>query len=409
MATAATSSSSNSALQQEQQHRESWGFYQLPFFYTLQPNPPTRQKQLALWADLLVQTALRQCSLGHPSMRAWEAASSGAAGNSAAAAGPPADARAVSAKLNALPNDKCPFVALFTAEDPLFANAAINRRLPKAAIPLVFQAAMLMYPSLCVSNVPVTHPLAAPGDAELYKDPSAAAAAANAKKSHHQSAAAPDQMAGWLSSLFGTSRAAHHHHNQKATAAAAAAHQQQQQQQAAEEPEEVAEQYWLAVFANDGGHTSVMSDHVLRWVMDMGGGLTTANLKKNGVVTTFDEMATENALVYTPHAREGGGAPVVVTYAPPAKGMPERLVSGAAGGSAATASASTTTTRGSAAAQAAALRLSNGVTNEHVLRLLLHFYQHSPAATPVTQITLFNLDGSDQQPYEGVKFGGEGV
>lgn len=397
---ATSSSTSATANGGEALLKDAWAYYQLPIFYTLQPNPPTRQKQVALWADLLIQNGLRQCSLANKNVIEYEK-SQQSGDLLSSSASPLLQLRSVSNKLNALPSDTCPFATLFTSDDSIFINQTLNRRLPRSVIGLIFQTAMLMYPNRCISNVPMTHAVRPQGDTELYGS-AASSASASGKQQPISSAVdegSSDRMGSWLSSLFSGSK-----HKR-----ALAENTPQQQQQSfhnaeAASPNEIdaaSASHWLVVFANGGGHTSIMTDHVMPWVLEMGGGLTTANLKKNGVITTFDELASENALSYTPPTKEGrGGAPVSITYTPPIRGMPPRLLGPSVNAENPTNAAVTAT------------KMANGITNEYVLRLLLHYYQHSAAAAAagnLARITLFNLDDSDRQPYEGVKFGGEGV
>lgn len=360
---------------------DTWVYYQLPIFYTLQPNPPTRHKQLSLWADVLVQSAFRHCALASKELSSWENENASLLGEGVTTSTlPPATVRTINSKLTGLPSDKCPFAVLFTADDDIFTNGDLQRRLPKAAVPLVFQAAMLQYPNRCISNVPLTFAMRAPGDDILFQQ-------AQTQKEQQlraaKAAASDDSMGSWLSSVFRRSGASERDSNSQQNTPV---QQSQPQQQATEESN-----YWLVVFTNTGGHVTAMTDHVMPWVMESAGGLTTANLKKNGVITTFDEMCAENALAYN---SSEGGSPITLSYTAAVPGMPSRFLPQ---------SSSTTVKRSLATAS------TNAVTNEHVLRVLLHFYQHSPAAVPVARITLFNLDESERQPYEGVKFGGEGA
>eukprot|EP00742_Colponemidia_sp_Colp-10_P030469 GILJ01039261.1.p1 GENE.GILJ01039261.1~~GILJ01039261.1.p1 ORF type:complete len:233 (-),score=26.64 GILJ01039261.1:35-733(-) len=228
----------------------------------------------------------------------------------------------------------------------------------------------MQYPNRCISSVPLTYAMRAPGDETLFQQ-SAQKQSANIAKND------ADGMGSWLTSVF------------KRTGTAAT---EQPTTVSSPQPKidegTAAPSYWLVVFANEGGHVSAMTDHVMPWVMESAGGLTTANLKKNGVITTFDEMCSENTLSYI---SSEGGSPISLSYIPAVGGMPDKLQPSAASSSSPLRPRTTT----------------NSVTNEHVLRVLLYFYQHSVAAHPVARITLFNLDESERQPYEGVKFGGE--
>ncbi|EAN83827.1 hypothetical protein, conserved [Trypanosoma cruzi] len=107
---------------------------------------------------------------------------------------------------------------------------------------------------------------------------------------------------------------------------------------------------------------------LLSWILDRGAGTTTAHLAQKGVVMTFDELAESNCLAYRrdrePFLKRLSAAPVPV---------------GDVG----------------------------ALSNEQAIRTLLHSLKSRPlsALSPI-HITLFNMDGSDRRPYEGVKFGG---
>ncbi|EKF27795.1 dolicholphosphate-mannose synthase, putative [Trypanosoma cruzi marinkellei] len=107
---------------------------------------------------------------------------------------------------------------------------------------------------------------------------------------------------------------------------------------------------------------------LLSWILDRGAGTTTAHLAQKGVVMTFDELAESNCLAYRrdrePFLNRLSAAPVPV---------------GDVG----------------------------ALSDEQAIRTLLHSLKSRPLSSlsPI-HITLFNMDGSDRQPYEGVKFGG---
>ncbi|KAG5463859.1 hypothetical protein LSCM1_00031 [Leishmania martiniquensis] len=114
---------------------------------------------------------------------------------------------------------------------------------------------------------------------------------------------------------------------------------------------------------------SGMEEKLLRYLLDHGEVQTTAMLSKKGTVMTFDELAGDKALGY------GQARPVYLT----------RL--------------------SSAAVPVADV---GRLTEEQAIRTYLRALDHRPmSAMRSFKVTLFNLDGTTTQPYQGVKFGGE--
>ncbi|KAG5489910.1 hypothetical protein JKF63_00027 [Porcisia hertigi] len=110
-------------------------------------------------------------------------------------------------------------------------------------------------------------------------------------------------------------------------------------------------------------------ERLLRFILDHGEVQTTAMLSKKGTVMTFDELACGTALSY------GQARPTYLA----------RL-------------------------SAAAVPVSDvgRLSEEQAIRTYLHALEHRPvSAMRPFKVTLFNLDGSTTQPYQGVKFGGE--
>ncbi|KAK7197233.1 dolicholphosphate-mannose synthase [Novymonas esmeraldas] len=124
----------------------------------------------------------------------------------------------------------------------------------------------------------------------------------------------------------------------------------------------------VLVCATQGGLKEV-EEGLLRYILDNGAVQTTAMLAKNGTVMTFDELAGGPAIGYgQPHpaylARSSTAAVPV--------GDVGRL------------------------------------SQEQAIRTYLHALDHRPvSAMRPFKVTLFNLDGTTTQPYQGVKFGGE--
>ncbi|KAG5489176.1 hypothetical protein GH5_00037 [Leishmania sp. Ghana 2012 LV757] len=112
-----------------------------------------------------------------------------------------------------------------------------------------------------------------------------------------------------------------------------------------------------------------VEERLLRYILDHGEVQTTAMLSKKGTVMTFDELAGGKALSY------GQARPMYLARFSSAD-VPVADVG----------------------------RLSE----EQAIRTYLHALDHGlmSAGRPF-KVTLFNLDGSTTQPYQGVKFGGE--
>ncbi|KPI88214.1 putative dolicholphosphate-mannose synthase [Leptomonas seymouri] len=126
--------------------------------------------------------------------------------------------------------------------------------------------------------------------------------------------------------------------------------------------------YSVLVCTTEGG-LKEMEEVLLRYILDNGAVQTTAMLSKKGTVMTFDELAGGTALSY-------GQAKPVYLARPLNAQVPVADVG----------------------------RLSE----EQAIRTYLHALNHRPvSAMRPFKVTLFNLDGSASQPYQGVKFGGE--
>ena len=131
----------------------------------------------------------------------------------------------------------------------------------------------------------------------------------------------------------------------------------------------------LLVSCVSGGLAAV-EHSLLSWLLEEGGGTTTNDLAKNGVVMTFDELIDAKCLYYksTPKLqRQSGGQdlPPILTADP-------------------------------------ASRYVGSVSDEVALRSLIVALQgRAVSLLRPFKITQFNLDGSSTQPFEGIKFGGQ--
>ncbi|KPA79856.1 putative dolicholphosphate-mannose synthase [Leptomonas pyrrhocoris] len=126
--------------------------------------------------------------------------------------------------------------------------------------------------------------------------------------------------------------------------------------------------YSVLVCTTEGGLKQV-EEGLLRFILDNGAVQTTAMLSTKGTVMTFDELAEGTALSY------GQSKPVYLARS-----------------------------SGATVPVADVGRLSA----EQAIRTYLHALDHRPvSAMRPFKVTLFNLDGSTTQPYQGVKFGGE--
>lgn len=123
----------------------------------------------------------------------------------------------------------------------------------------------------------------------------------------------------------------------------------------------------VLVCATEGG-LKEMEEVLLRYILDNGAVQTTAMLSTKGTVMTFDELAGGSALSY------GQPNPKYLARLSTAE-VPVADVG----------------------------RLSE----EQAIRTYLHALDNRPvSAMRPFKVTLFNLDGSTTQPYQGVKFGG---
>lgn len=124
----------------------------------------------------------------------------------------------------------------------------------------------------------------------------------------------------------------------------------------------------VVVCATEGGLKEV-EEGLLRFILDNGAVQTTAMLSTKGTVMTFDELAGGTALSY------GQPSP---TYL--------------------------------ARSSSAAVPVTDvgKLSEEQAIRTYLHALDNRPvSAMRPFKVTLFNLDGSNTQPYQGVKFGGD--
>lgn len=125
----------------------------------------------------------------------------------------------------------------------------------------------------------------------------------------------------------------------------------------------------VLVCTTEGG-LKAMEENLLRYILDHGEVQTTAMLAKKGTVMTFDELAGGTALGY------GQSRPTYLARPSAAPSVPVADV--------------------------------GQLSEEQAIRTYLHALDNRPvSAMRPFKVTLFNLDGSTTQPYQGVKFGGE--
>lgn len=136
--------------------------------------------------------------------------------------------------------------------------------------------------------------------------------------------------------------------------------------------EKSAATFEVLVATNKGGLRE-LEQSVLNWVLEMGEGTTTAMLSKNGAVITFDELVEGHALSYGRKANNAAWIADRVTSTNP---LP--------------------------------CKDCGAVTEEQALRLLFKAQSYRAPGSPLQPfaITLFNLDGTDEEPYQGLKLGG---
>ncbi|CAD2214108.1 ESCRT-II complex subunit VPS25 [Angomonas deanei] len=124
----------------------------------------------------------------------------------------------------------------------------------------------------------------------------------------------------------------------------------------------------VLVATNKGG-LKELEQSLLSWILEMGQGTTTAALSKKGAVMTFDELSESQCLTYNQKT---------VTFLP--RTSSEKVSVGDVG----------------------------ALNQENAIRVFLEALNNRPVSVMQPfKITLFNLDGSNKQPYQGVKFGGE--
>ncbi|KAH9582007.1 ESCRT-II complex [Trypanosoma melophagium] len=124
----------------------------------------------------------------------------------------------------------------------------------------------------------------------------------------------------------------------------------------------------LLVATNLGGFKEI-EQSLLSWILDRGAGTTTAHLAQSGVVMTFDELASSNCLSY-----KRDHDPIMSRISHETSIPVEDVAT---------------------------------LSDEQAVRTLLQALKSRPVSllSPF-RITFFNLDGTEREPYEGVKFGG---
>ncbi|KEG12207.1 putative dolicholphosphate-mannose synthase [Trypanosoma grayi] len=126
-------------------------------------------------------------------------------------------------------------------------------------------------------------------------------------------------------------------------------------------------EFAVLVACNAGGLKEI-EESLLSWLLDSGAGTTTEHLARSGVVMTFDELAEGNCLAYN-RARD----PLMGRLTQDPVPIPDV----------------------------------GTLSEEQAVRAFLQALMTRPVSVlRPFRITFFNLDGSERQPYQGVKFGG---
>nr|CCC93628.1 conserved hypothetical protein [Trypanosoma congolense IL3000] len=123
----------------------------------------------------------------------------------------------------------------------------------------------------------------------------------------------------------------------------------------------------LLVSTNKGG-LKELEQSLLEWILERGVGTTVAHLSQKGVVMTFNELVDGHCLAYKCES----------------SGLVRRL-----------------------SQDVVPIEDVGVLSHEQAVRCFLHTLSVRPISHQgLFSVTLFNLDGSNRRPYEGVKFGG---
>lgn len=126
------------------------------------------------------------------------------------------------------------------------------------------------------------------------------------------------------------------------------------------------------------GGVKGLEESLLRWVLEVGVGTTSTMLSQKGAVLTFEEMSNGKALY---HHGKSAADTIASRLFPSVASFP-----GAPDGSA------------------------ECVSDEDTLRLILSSQPFRPKSSSPLEpfaLTMFNVDGSESEPYDGVKLGGK--
>ncbi|CBH15487.1 hypothetical protein, conserved [Trypanosoma brucei gambiense DAL972] len=119
------------------------------------------------------------------------------------------------------------------------------------------------------------------------------------------------------------------------------------------------------------GGLKELEQSLLAWILERGAGTTVAYLSQKGVVMTFDELVDGQCLLYSRESEQ----------------LLPRLTQ-----------------------EAVPIEDVGALSQEQAVRCFLHTLAERPVSHKgLFSVTLFNLDGSDRRPYEGVKFGGAAI
>lgn len=133
------------------------------------------------------------------------------------------------------------------------------------------------------------------------------------------------------------------------------------------------------------GGLKALEDGVLKWVLELGEGTTTSMLSTKGAVFTFEEMADQKALLYGFSKND----PSKNNTSSSKSWIADRLCG----------------------TTPLPCKDVGAVSEEQALRLMFKAQPNRiGGGTPWKPfaITLFNLDGTEEEPYQGVKIGGSG-
>lgn len=335
-----------------------WDMYHLPPFYTKQPVAETFETQAFMWAEVMF--GLCQASLHTESTLLLD-------GNSPDG-------------IDEATRQSCPFAALVTCaltstnprgggdaststSSSIFFNQNLLRRAPPSVIRrAMYLAATELFPDYCITNV-------------------TSIGAAPTTPAVGFSSITLDGKNPWLLVMLGNPRSS----TTKSSSSAAVATPPPTNSSAVNSSGAA-----LQIFS-----LRSLRERLMQWVLEEGGGYTLPNLITKGVVATFEELVDGDVLRYGLKKAEQ-----IISFTSHHQLVKQHVpvVFG----------------EGCGRQIPCPTRSSTAVSYEAVLRILIdrQLGSHSSsdtAANPLcaANVELFNLDGSNTVPFEGVKFGGK--